>query len=119
MNSEFGVDLESQGMFYPSKSIFIAVVACLVVSAAMNDTRAADGVTVYKQICSFCHDDGTVGAPKIGDREAWKPRIGKGMDALYQNALTGKGHMPPRKERRGFSDDEIKSAVDYLIRHSR
>jgi cytochrome c5 len=119
MNFEVGIDLGSQGMFYSSRSIFVAVVACLAVSAAMNGARAADGATVYKQVCSFCHDDGTVGAPKIGDRDAWKPRIGKGMDALYHNALTGKGHMPPRKERRGFSDDEIKSAVDYLIQHSR
>src|SRR5271157_398458 len=36
------------------------------------------GEQVYQTVCKTCHEAGLVGAPKVGDRAAWAPRIKKG-----------------------------------------
>src|SRR5690242_9199978 len=33
------------------------------------------GEQVYAQVCKACHETGLAGAPKIGDKAAWSPRI--------------------------------------------
>ena len=40
------------------------------------------GEQVVKTQCTKCHQAGANGAPKIGDREAWTPRLSKGLDTL-------------------------------------
>ena len=40
----------------------------------------ADGAKVYTTVCSVCHAAGLAGAPKYGDKAAWKPRIAQGLD---------------------------------------
>ncbi|MDA0674846.1 MAG: hypothetical protein O3A88_00505, partial [Proteobacteria bacterium] len=32
------------------------------------------GAAIYHGYCSYCHDDGTVGAPIVGDAEIWRER---------------------------------------------
>lgn len=81
--------------------------------AAAGDTAKADGKKVYAAACAACHDTGAAGAPKLGDKAAWAPRIKQGTDALYNSALKGKGAMPP-KGGSGASDAEVKAAVDYM-----
>lgn len=54
-------------------------------------------------------------APKLGDKEAWAPRIATGMDALYKTSLEGKGAMPAKGGRADKSDDDVKAAVDYMV----
>ena len=36
------------------------------------------------------------------------------MNALYANALKGKGAMPPKGGNSALADAEVKAAVDYL-----
>ena len=38
------------------------------------------GVRVVQAQCAKCHQAGVGGAPKIGDREAWTPRLKDGLD---------------------------------------
>ncbi len=78
-----------------------------------------DGPTVYASVCGACHDSGAAGAPKMGDKGAWAPRIATGNNALYQSAIAGKGAMPPKGGAANLSDDEIKAAVDYLVGKSK
>ncbi len=78
------------------------------------------GQEIYTDICSICHEDGVAGAPKFGDKDAWKPRIAKGKKALYKSTMTGVNVMPAHTDfERHPSDSEIKKAVDYMIRHSK
>ena len=56
---------------------------------------------------------GALGAPKLGDADAWAPRIKTGFDALLHSALAGKGQMPPQGGG-DFSDFEIARAVVYM-----
>lgn len=82
--------------------------------AAKADAKP-DGQAIYQAVCTACHGGGIAGAPKTGDKAAWKPRIAQGMDLLYEHALKGKGAMPPKGGAMGSSDAEVKAAVDYLV----
>ena len=69
---------------------------------------------LYTQACQVCHIAGVAGAPKIGDKAAWAPRIAQGVDALVASVIKGKGAMPPRGASAG-SDAEIRAVVDWMV----
>ncbi len=83
-----------------------------VATAAKADVGAPPAL--YTQFCSVCHLAGVAGAPKVGDKAAWAPRIAQGIDALTASAIKGKGAMPP-KGGSTASDAEIKSVVTYMV----
>jgi len=85
-------------------------------NAMMSPAHAADkGKAVFDATCVACHGAGIAGAPKVGDKAAWTPRIAKGNDALYQSALKGKGAMPPKGGNTALKDEDVKAAVDYMV----
>jgi cytochrome c5 len=94
-------------------------------AAAVAATAAADltGEQVYNQACVACHGAGVAGAPKLGDKAAWAPRIAQGMDTLHAHALQGyqgkAGYMPPKGGRTDLSDQSILNGVDYIIAASK
>lgn len=73
------------------------------------------GEEVVKAQCVRCHQTGVGGAPKIGDRAAWIPRLKFGVDALVRSAINGHGGMPPRGGVANFSDGEIRNAIVYMF----
>lgn len=77
------------------------------------------GQKIYRQACAFCHDRGVAGAPKTGDAAAWSVRLARGVDALYEVAIHGKGAMPAKGGNRSLSDADVTAAVDYMIAQSR
>lgn len=76
--------------------------------------RAGD--VVYNASCGACHGSGAAGAPKTGDKGAWGPRVAKGKATLYKHAISGFNAMPPKGMCMTCSDDEIKAAVDFMIK---
>ena len=88
----------------------VAVVAAA--PAAKSDAGAVPAL--YTQICQACHLAGVAGAPKIGDKAAWAPRIAQGVDALTASVIKGKGAMPP-KGGSAASEAEIKAVVSYMV----
>ena len=84
-------------------------------AAAPAATAAVDGKAIYEKNCVACHMAGVAGAPKAGDKTAWAPRIAEGKDHLYDQAIKGKGAMPPKGGNANLSDAEVKAAVDYLV----
>jgi cytochrome c5 len=94
-------------------------------AAAVAATASADltGEQVYNQACVACHGAGVAGAPKLGDKAAWAPRIAQGMDTLHAHALQGyqgkAGYMPPKGGRTDLSDQSILNGVDYIIAASK
>ncbi|NMG31985.1 c-type cytochrome [Aromatoleum evansii] len=95
----------------------IALLCCLLPLAGM--AAGNDGKTVYTQICRACHATGVAGAPVLGDRNAWAPRIVAGTDALLASALRGKGGMPPKGGNAGLTDAQVRAAVEYMVSQSR
>ncbi len=82
-------------------------------SLALADIEA--GKKTYDSTCFACHNTGVAGSPKLGDKEAWAPRIAEGMETVYKIALEGKGAMPPKGGRADLSDEAVKDAVDYMV----
>jgi len=73
------------------------------------------GEEVVKVACARCHETGQGGAPKIGDRAAWTPRVAKGLATVTQAALKGHGGMPARAGMADLSDVEVKRAIEYMF----
>ena len=92
--------------------------ALAVVTAPAGGAAAADvpttGEQAFTKVCTACHSTGVNGAPKIGDHTAWGPRIALGKEALYKNAIGGKGNMPP-KGGTNWPDATIRMTVDYMV----
>ncbi len=77
------------------------------------------GEVVYNTSCQLCHSAGLAGAPKVGDKPAWKARIAQGSDVLYASAIKGKNTMPPKGGAMSTPDNDIRSAVDFMVSKSR
>lgn len=90
----------------------LALAALCAAPAAAADRPAAD---VVKAQCARCHDAGTAGAPKPGDKAAWAPRFNRGVEALVLSAIRGHGGMPPRGGKADLTDGELRAAVLYLF----
>jgi len=71
------------------------------------------GEQVFAAQCTACHTAGVAGAPKLGDADAWAPRIKTGFEALLNAALKGKNAMAAQGGG-DFSDVEIARAVVYM-----
>jgi len=97
----------------PAVAVPVAVAA--IPPAAAKAGGAADGKKVYDATCNVCHAAGLAGAPKLGDKAGWAPRIKAGMPQVYELALKGKGAMPPKGGNMALSDAEVKAAVDYMV----
>jgi cytochrome c5 len=76
---------------------------------------AGAGKKLYDTVCVACHAAGIAGAPKTGDKAAWKPRIATGKEALYNSAVHGKNAMPAKGGLASAPDADVKAAVDYLV----
>jgi cytochrome c5 len=76
------------------------------------------GKALFNTACTACHTAGIAGAPKIGDKAAWAPRIAQGTNTLYEHAIKGfqgkAGVMPP-KGGSTAPDADVKAAVDYMV----
>ena len=87
---------------------------------AATPVAASPGEAAYNQVCFACHAQGIAGAPKLGDAAAWEARIAQGNDTLYKHAIEGftgpTGMMPPKGGAVDMADEDIKGAVDFMVR---
>ena len=88
-------------------------------AAAPTAAAAPSGEEGYNGACFACHATGAAGAPKLGDKADWGPRIAQGEDTLVKHAIEGyqgqKGIMPPKGGRVDISDDAVKAAVEFMM----
>jgi cytochrome c5 len=95
-----------------------AVPVAAAPAPAAGAAQLTDGKSVYDSACVACHGSGIAGAPRIGDKAAWAPRIAQGTATLEKHALEGftgsTGMMPPKGGRTDLSDDAVRAAVEYL-----
>jgi cytochrome c5 len=78
------------------------------------------GEQVYRKVCTICHEKGvriseSLGAPRLGDAEAWESRKLKGVDVLYEavaNPPPGAFRMPVG----ALSETEIRAAILFMLK---
>jgi cytochrome c5 len=88
-------------------------VGMVQVKDASDLSTLKTGEQVFAAQCTACHTAGLVGAPKLGDAEAWGARLKTGYDALLHSALAGKGQMGAQGGG-DYADLEIGRAVVYM-----
>lgn len=95
-----------------------ASAAATTTTATATPVSADAGEKLFSSVCATCHTAGLMGAPKLGDKADWAPRIAQGKDTLYKHAIVGyqgkSGVMPARGGSQA-SDEEVKAAVDYMV----
>ncbi len=80
---------------------------------------ARSGKTVYQYRCKGCHGKNTQGAPMPGDIVQWQRRKAKGMPLLMQHTVSGFGYfMPPKGGCRNCTDNELRAAIDYMMKQT-
>lgn len=95
------------------KSVVIALSTAAALMAGQS--VAADGKAIYESTCKVCHDQGVAGAPRMGDKAGWAPRIKTGEAAMIQSVVKGKGAMSAKAGNAALSDADIKASVQYMI----
>lgn len=93
-------------------SISSSLFAC---SGSEQQAQLLAGEEIVKKNCKVCHAQGLNGAPIIGNKKMWGPRIEKGREALVVNAINGVGLMPAKGGQAHVSDEEIDLAVGYFL----
>jgi len=81
------------------------------------------GRTIWLANCQPCHGAGLAGAPLLGNRDAWAPRIQQGLDVLFSHALKGFAgrtgtEMPARGGNPQLDDAAVQAAVRYMVQAS-
>jgi len=83
-----------------------------------NGGSARSGSAINDQYCSTCHASGAAGAPVLGDKAAWAPRIDKGMDTLVKHAWEGFKGMPAKGTCMECSAEQIRATVKWMLDQS-
>jgi len=86
--------------------------------AAAAAAGSRTGEQVYQAVCASCHQSGVAGAPKLGDKAAWAPRIKEGLNELVADATKGIRAMPPRGGDPSLTNEELARAVVYIANQS-
>lgn len=101
--------------------VLLVVVFC--VAGLFSSTAMANGETIYNSGCVACHGAGIAGAPRVGDKAAWANRIAQGTKIMYEHALKGfqgpAGVMPAKGGFTHLSDEQVKAAIDFMIKASK
>ncbi len=73
------------------------------------------GQEVYNKVCVACHAAGVLGAPKVGSRELWEPRLAQGLTVLVNNSVTGIRAMPAKGGDPSLTEANLKEAITYML----
>ena len=79
-----------------------------------------DGKTIFNDLCTSCHTAGVAGAPKVGNKAMWAPRIAEGLDTLIKHATEGYhgpdgNYMPAKGGNPALTDAQVKAAVTWIV----
>ena len=94
----------------------LCALAVVVAGCGVQDDGEHPGQAVYMRHCFACHQSGVAGAPRLGDKEEWAPRLAKGRDTLVDNVIRGMTPgMPPRGACASCTDEALRLAVDFMV----
>lgn len=99
----------------PVAEVYVGEAPVVEAAPVVAEASAGGGEQIVTQVCALCHSTGMMSSPKLGSASDWAPRIEKGVDTLYANAINGLNMMPARGGRPDLSDDDVKAAVDHML----
>ena len=82
---------------------------------SVNAADIANGKKIVDVNCVACHQDGVMGAPKIGVKADWEKRAKQGVKGLIKNAVNGLGSMPAKGGNHQLSESDIADSVAYFL----
>ena len=104
-------------------SVTSELIVVLLIASSATAADSGKGQGVYMNFCAPCHATGVAGAPKVGDKAAWAPRLKQGEKILVERAIKGYqgdgGFMPARGGNSALSDSEVANAVAYMVAQSK
>jgi c(7)-type cytochrome triheme protein len=83
--------------------------------SALAQMDLVAGKALVDKSCMACHKSGVMGAPKIGSKDDWQPRLKQGSTSLIDHALNGLNSMPARGGNPALTDAQITNAVAYML----
>ncbi|MCC7439247.1 MAG: cytochrome c5 family protein [Armatimonadetes bacterium] len=83
--------------------------------AEQSPKRLSKGEQIYQLTCHACHETGAQGAPRLGNREEWKERLGKGRKTLLKHSLEGFGLMPAKGGHTTLTKKQVTLALDFML----
>ena len=95
---------------------WLAVLAVGLAGPARAAEAPLSGEARFNRTCAKCHSRGLNGAPRVGDKAAWAPRLKMGQEGLTARAWAGIGEMPPRGGSPDLGLDEFARTVVYMAR---
>ena len=74
---------------------------------------------LYDTNCALCHATDAMGAPAVGDHDAWAAVIAQGIDKVNSNAINGTGGMPAKGGNMDLSDQQVIDIVKFMVDSSK
>ncbi|MBA5636006.1 c-type cytochrome [Duganella sp. LX20W] len=102
------------------KSIKLLACVAAALAALMGQASAAELSARQSQLlannCLQCHARLGVGAPQVGDVQAWKPYVAKGEPAMLASAVQGTGGMPPLGYCSACTEDDFRALIRFMAK---
>ncbi len=70
----------------------------------------------WSRSCALCHASGVGGAPRIGVRTDWAPRLAKGKAVLMDHVINGFNDMPPLGYCMSCDRRDFSALIDFMSR---
>lgn len=84
-------------------------------TANPTEVDAKRAEQLYMEHCFVCHYAGGAGSPKVGDEQAWNPRLKEGKAGLLKNTLDGINFMPAKGLCTTCSEETLSAIIDYML----
>jgi cytochrome c5 len=68
----------------------------------------------WTRTCALCHIRGEGGAPVLGDREAWSPRLAQGEEVLLEHTVEGLNNMPPLGYCMDCEEEDFRQIIRFM-----
>ncbi|ARG97313.1 c-type cytochrome [Legionella micdadei] len=80
-----------------------------------------EGKQIVQHFCASCHASNPLiplGAPRIGEKDDWTPRIKQGINSMFSHTEEGFNAMPARGGCFECSDEQLMLAILFMLPES-